>query len=165
MAKPLGMGTHIGRAAAISSPRPAVVEPLLCGPRKWKAKNLLLPPSWNWKVYWELEHKIGHSESDTIRLFDDKLVPKRRMESRRLPFVTQGPSSTLWTAPKSLTAAPTTRSTLLTRVVPFIQTTKCLSLMACAAIRGKQQHGYCSSTSNGSPKRVPGRKKKKVRKI
>jgi hypothetical protein len=26
-------------------------------PKKWKAENLLLPPTWNWKIYWQLEEE------------------------------------------------------------------------------------------------------------
>jgi hypothetical protein len=38
-------------------------------PTKWKAQNLLLPPVWNWKVYWEMHSNYSDSNNnnDIIR--------------------------------------------------------------------------------------------------
>mmetsp|Transcript_3716 Transcript_3716/g.8872 ORF Transcript_3716/g.8872 Transcript_3716/m.8872 type:complete len:481 (+) Transcript_3716:130-1572(+) len=46
-------------------------------PKRWKAQNLLLPPAWNWKVYWELEQKTvdGWDES-SIRLLNEDKEPQ-----------------------------------------------------------------------------------------
>ena len=32
-------------------------------PKKWKAQNLLLPPEWNWKVYWAMHIDDGNPKS------------------------------------------------------------------------------------------------------